>query len=286
MNTLPSICEEFFKEFSSNIKILEKKLGGKVIFFDGELSPISAYHLHKIIRKSKEQKLFLILESPGGQIDTAAKILHICKEYFKEFNVIVPSYAKSAATLICLAADNLFLGKGGELGPIDPQVKHPIEDNLYFPALAIKDAIDFIESSNDEIVKVGLTEKIDPYLMGAYKRVLNLANQYLESANLIKNSENSKEIITSLTQKYISHGYPIDIKECNSLGIKLTSFKKSEVMGNIYDLFERYIEFRIANKVEPTLVVISSTKNVVQIKLPQQTKNPTEIEDSLKPKKK
>ena len=237
-----------------------------------------------IIRKNRGGKLFLILESPGGQIDTVAKIVHVCKEYFDEFNVIVPSYAKSAATLICLAADNLFLGKSGELGPIDPQVMHPLEKGVYFPALSIKDAIEFIESSKDEIVKIGLTEKIDPYLMGAYKRVLNLAEQYLASANLIKNSENSKEIINSLTQKYISHGYPIDLKECKDLGIKTTNFRKNGLMDYIYDLFEEYIDFIIINKVKTKLIIFSSKISVNQIEISSQTKNPEEIEESLKPK--
>jgi hypothetical protein len=285
MATSQNICNSYFQKLKSEIALLEKLVGGKIIFFDGELNPNSAYHLHKVIRKLNGEKLFLILESPGGQIDTAAKIVHICNEYFKEFNVVVPSYAKSAATLICLAADNLFLGKAGELGPIDPQVKHPIENGLYFPALAIKDAIEFIESSNDPFVKIGLTEKIDPYLMGAYKRVLKLAEQYLESANLVKNSKSSKEIIKSLTQKYISHGYPIDISECKHLGIKTTFFKKEAVLENIYDIFEEYVDFLIDNKIEMELLIMSSNICVEKIKENPPPAEIQEIEELLEPKK-
>lgn len=284
MVTPPNMPNDFFKKLSSDLKVLENKIGGTVIFFEGELNALSAYQFHKVIRKSKGDKLFLILESPGGQIDSAMKIVHICKEYFKEFNVIVPSYAKSAATLICIAADNLFLGKAGELGPIDPQVRHPLEKDVYLPALSIKDAIEFIESSKDEIVKIGLTEKIDPYLMGAYKRVLSLASQYLEEANLVKNSKNPKETITSLTQKYISHGYPIDMIECKTLGIKLTNFKKQEIMDSIYDFFEEYIDFIIGGEVQSKVVIISSKNNIVQIKMPPRIKNSEEAQELIEPK--
>lgn len=77
------------------------------------------------------EKLYLIIESAGGNIDSAAKLVHLCKEYCKELNSVIPHAAKSAATLTAVSSDNLYLGKGGELGPIDPQVKHPLSD-YYF----------------------------------------------------------------------------------------------------------------------------------------------------------
>ena len=36
--------------------------------------------------------------------------------------MIVPARAKSAATLISLAADRILFGRFGELGPLDPQI--------------------------------------------------------------------------------------------------------------------------------------------------------------------
>lgn len=42
----------------------------------------------------KIDRLDLFLHSPGGFLDSAYKITRICKEYSKEFNVIVPLAAK------------------------------------------------------------------------------------------------------------------------------------------------------------------------------------------------
>lgn len=267
MITSQEQCDEYCKKFKEKIIELEKIIGGNVVFFDGELNPLSTFYFHKVIRKLHGGKLFLILESPGGQIDSAAKIVHMCKEYFKEFNVIVPSYAKSAATLICISSDNLFLGRAGEMGPIDPQVRHPIDPKIYIPALSIKDAIEFIESSKDPYVKVGLTEKIDPYLMGAYKRVINIAQQYLEDSNLIKNSKNPSEIIESLTQRYISHGYPIDIYECRKLGIENKYFKNKKIMDDVYEIFEDYIEQINSPNLTTELMIFSSKLCINKINL-------------------
>jgi ClpP class serine protease len=53
----------------------------------------------------------LMINSPGGDANAAEKMLKMCRFRFKEkFNVIIPNYAKSAATLIALGADRVFMG--------------------------------------------------------------------------------------------------------------------------------------------------------------------------------
>jgi hypothetical protein len=67
-------------------------------------------------------QLNLIINSPGGDGTTAEKMIELCRAYCKEFRVIVPNRAKSAATLIALGADRIVMGYCSELGPIDAQV--------------------------------------------------------------------------------------------------------------------------------------------------------------------
>jgi hypothetical protein len=67
-------------------------------------------------------QLDLMLNSPGGYGESAEKIIEMCREHCrKEFRVIVPNFAKSAATMIALGADVIVMGYLSELGPIDPQ---------------------------------------------------------------------------------------------------------------------------------------------------------------------
>jgi ClpP class serine protease len=67
--------------------------------------------------------LTLILDAPGGDGLAAERIIRACRSYTKkDFEAIVPARAKSAATMVCLGADRILMGKTSELGPIDPQV--------------------------------------------------------------------------------------------------------------------------------------------------------------------
>jgi hypothetical protein len=64
-------------------------------------------------------QLNLIINSPGGDGTVAEKIIELCRAYCKEFRVIVPNRAKSAATIVALGADQIVMGYCSELGPID-----------------------------------------------------------------------------------------------------------------------------------------------------------------------
>ena len=73
--------------------------------------------------------LDLIVVSNGGDGNAAETILGICRRYFTgTLRVVVPLYAKSAATLLALGGDEILMGENSELGPIDAQVE-TIQDN-------------------------------------------------------------------------------------------------------------------------------------------------------------
>ena len=56
------------------------------------------------------EKCHFMINSPGGNADTADKIITMCRRRFrKEFNVIVPDFAKSAATMIALGSDKILI---------------------------------------------------------------------------------------------------------------------------------------------------------------------------------
>jgi hypothetical protein len=67
-------------------------------------------------------QLNLIINGPGGDGTVAEKIIELCRSHCKEFRVVVPNRAKSAATIIALGADEIVMGYCSEIGPIDAQV--------------------------------------------------------------------------------------------------------------------------------------------------------------------
>jgi len=67
--------------------------------------------------------LALVISSPGGDGLAAERVIRVCRSYSKtgKFVALVPSKAKSAATMICMGAERIVMGPTSELGPVDPQ---------------------------------------------------------------------------------------------------------------------------------------------------------------------
>lgn len=64
----------------------------------------------------------VIMDSPGGQAKAAYQLAHLFRSHCGGFNVYIPEWAKSAATLFALGASQIYLSKHAELGPLDVQV--------------------------------------------------------------------------------------------------------------------------------------------------------------------
>src|ERR1035441_7499076 len=62
--------------------------------------------------------LDLILETPGGFAEVTEEIVHLIRNKYQGFAVIVPGWAKSAGTIFAMAADEILMGPASALGPI------------------------------------------------------------------------------------------------------------------------------------------------------------------------
>lgn len=83
--------------------------------------------------------LTLLLHTPGGVINAAETIVAYLWSKFTDIEVIVPTYAMSAGTMISLAANRIVMGRQSQLGPIDPQI--PVGGS-YISARSITDQFD------------------------------------------------------------------------------------------------------------------------------------------------
>ena len=71
------------------------------------------------------KKIALVIDSPGGYSRCSYKIATMLHRHCGGFIAIVPRYAKSAATLLALGAEKIYMGSDAELGPLDAQVGDP-----------------------------------------------------------------------------------------------------------------------------------------------------------------
>jgi hypothetical protein len=146
--------------------------------------------------------LELLIHSPGGNADIAYQVVRFLRRHCKKLNVIVPLEAKSAATLMCLGADRIYMGEFAELGPIDVQITDPVEKGsksispldefksaeflrdyaveildiftlliIRRSGISVKEALHESLHFTTEIMRP-LYEQLDPLEIGEYKRAL------------------------------------------------------------------------------------------------------------------
>lgn len=224
-----------------HLEYISSKLGDRnsIAFIESQgLYEDAVYGLQRILRKLPANKgLDLILESHGGSIDVASTIASLCHERFGQLRVIVPFYAKSAATLVALAADERMLTCFTQLGPVDPQVRHPTNQTMWFPAHSIKEALEQVEATKDRFVKIAMADKLDPFLIGAYRDAMAASKQYVEQIVERWKVSNKTEIISAFTDKYKSHGYPIDTSVLKALNVPFTPIQ-DDIEASVFDLHE------------------------------------------------
>jgi ATP-dependent protease ClpP protease subunit len=81
--------------------------------------------LHNVTENSP---IDLMLNTGGGDVDACDKLVHLILSRVgnQRFRVIIPDFAKSAGTLMALAANKIVMSDVSELGMIDPQF--PMKD--------------------------------------------------------------------------------------------------------------------------------------------------------------
>ena len=207
---------------------------------------------------NKIPKLDLFLYSTGGDTSVPWRIISLFREFADEVNVLVPYRAYSAATLICLGADNILMGRKGELGPIDPTVNSefnpvdPIINNRKLP-INVEDVTSYIQLLKD---KVGLVHQpelgsgfnemakaVNPVALGYVNRhysfIRMVAKKLLKSQNEPANETKIEDIVKDLIERIYFHGHGIARKEAKDLGLKITA-PEPETEELIWKLYLEY----------------------------------------------
>jgi hypothetical protein len=188
------------------------------------------------------KRVALLVESPGGIPDFAYRIARLFQRRASQFVVLVPQYAKSAATLMALGADELILGRDAELGPLDLQI-FDLREERYDSALNTVQSLERLSAYSltvvDQTMQLLLRrmpKKSDVLLSQALNYVANLMKPLLEKVDTVDYSRKSRdlkvaeeyaarlmrksygfmrgrEIARSLVEKYPAHGFVIDADE-------------------------------------------------------------------------
>lgn len=185
------------------------------------------YQLHRLLESIEpETPITLLLNSPGGEIDAAEKLVHRLRETCSDspgaLEVVVPDYAKSAATLMALGADRIVMSDSSELGPIDPQIRLP--KGPLVSVFAYLHAYEEAERrSTEHPMNPTFAEAFaafDPALMAAMRQVVTRARTCAE--NLLKRrGVNYTAVAEALMdiERFPSHGQMIDSRTARAIGL-------------------------------------------------------------------
>jgi len=210
-----------------------------------------------LVRIGKQKQIDLLLYARGGNLLAPFRMVHLIREFCNSFNVIVPYRAHSAATLLCLGADEIVMGKMGELSPIDPTTGHPfnppdplnpgqripisVEDVTSFLTFARKRA-GLSPEKDIDIFKI-LTGSIHPLALGNIERgygvIRHLAPKLLGFH--VKDKEKISHIVESLTEGKV-HEYLITREEAkNEIGltVKKPDDELESLIWSLYSVYEK-----------------------------------------------
>ena len=256
VNQTPEVRQEL-------IKRLEKKMEAKVVTLfttftgAGMITNEDAEMLESILSFEQDnQKLVLVLNSPGGLGLAAERIVNVCRSYSKgQFEVVIPHMAKSAATMICFGASVIHMSRTAELGPVDPQFHYKDDKGNEMPISAeeyVRSYEALLRDASD-----GKHVRIEPYLQQMQRNDSRLVEQ-LKSAQKLASDISVRLLLSGMMkgktdaqiktdiqvflsqEKTSSHGRMISLDEARTCGLNIKEVDlQCDIWHIIWELYTR-----------------------------------------------
>jgi len=267
--------EELTVERKKQLKRLTEILGGDILVYASDLKKgkqdISISYPDILpftdqLSNMSGQRLFFILETPGGLGEIAEQIVNLIRDKYKHVSIIVPGTAKSAGTIIAMSGDEILMEPSASaLGPIDAQLNW---NGKWFSAEAL---ISGFEKIKHEVEQSGqLNKAYIPMLQGVSPGDLEHARNALQfSKELVQNwlvkykfkdwvkhrtegketfgkevtgaekITRAREIAEELCNhsRWRTHGRSISIRDLRAMGLEILDYSGN---GELTDAIRRY----------------------------------------------
>lgn len=228
----------------------------RLIVMLGQIFPYGVTQFEDLLSVSDpDTDLHLLLNTPGGDGETAIRLAQQARARCKSFTVAVPDIAKSAGTLLALGADRILMGPPSDLGPVDPQISLQAGDGTYRfqPAKAIIEAVRHAEHTVQEHpetfpLQAALLGSLTAVEVQAARNVLEHAGTQLRFA--LRNrpdlsADERRELAGRLEERLIEepqfHGAIISATDAEELGLPVTRLAPTDHQWQrIWQLWTRY----------------------------------------------
>jgi hypothetical protein len=227
----------------------------------GEISPavVEAFLDQRHLMRPG-QPIALLIHSPGGLSRCAFQLASILRRHCGGFHATIPRYAKSAATLLALGEDEIYLGEYGELGPLDVQIEDPHREarisgldevqsleRLNAHALQCFDQFMFLAAARTRKKIAALLPNVLSFVASMMRPLLEQVEvvQYTQISRQLKEAEEyttrllqpryphakAQTIARALVERFPTHDFVVGLTEARALG--LDPKELSAVQNNI-----------------------------------------------------
>jgi hypothetical protein len=197
-------------------------------------------------RDRKHPNLDVLIHTLGGNPDAAYRIAQILRDF--SFNVIflVPEFAYSAGTLVCLCGNEIRMGAYATLGPIDITVGDielaSIEHFKRFAIDCCKEVLEMLhhhgaegETDVESNLLVEMTKQVRATQIGLFYRETDLTRQYARRLMLdymFAASQNKQHLSDSISAEllhgFASHDFALDYHMCKRLRMLVSEMREEE----------------------------------------------------------
>ncbi len=247
-----------FHKTQTLIKKIETVLGDTLITYwnnrNGSICHNDLLAFYELLEKmGRRSKLYIFIKSDGGHGQASLRIVNLLRKYCNELVALIPLECASAATMMGLGADEIYMGPMAYLTAVDTSLTHDLSpvDNRNNDKVSVSlDELNRViklwkkEKSNEsENPYKSLFEYVHPLVIGAVDRADSLSIMICRELLSYHISDETKveKISQTLNSKYPSHNYPILLEEAQNIGLNVKPMGK-DVNGLLLELNEIYSE--------------------------------------------
>ena len=193
--------------------------------------------------------LDILLHSPGGYPDATESIVQQLRGKYSSIRFIIPSFAKSAATMLAMSGNEILMDRDAELGPIDPQMR---TQNGTSPAESILEQFGKAQTElqgNPAMLPswIPILTPLGPSLLVDAKHAIDLSKTLVKTwlvAYMFAGDADADRKATAIADflgdhgRFHSHGRAVKIPELLPLGVKVTDIRADRTLqGTVDELY-------------------------------------------------
>lgn len=246
-----------FAKTQDVIAKISNVLGAPVITYwnnpRGSVCQSDVLSLYEVLeRLGYHDTIYLFIKSDGGSGQVSLRLVSLLRQHCRNLVALVTLECASAATMITLGANKIFMGPTAYLTAVDTSLNHalsPIDRDNDRVGVSLDELNRVIrlweaqDSDRRDNPYQHLFEYVHPLVIGAVDRAESLSIMVCREllSYHIDDEATVNQIASTLNSKYPSHSYPILLAEALKIGLKAEQMP-AEVNTLLLELNRLYSE--------------------------------------------